>query len=156
VRAGGRESQALQSAAQKAFLDQSFQSESDCFKEKVACLFVDAVFYIGILLIMPLPTVYFCGLVLLLVLQPLCSATRHEMFNAAHPLLSYPHAHHISSSHSRQYHDDEARQWICGVQEASCDRVVQSCSGSGCALVDVLQPHACIVYMTAVAERDLL
>ena len=98
------------------------------------------------------------GAVLLLILVPLCSAARYEMFHGAHPLMKQAHASESgAAAHPIQLHDDDVRQWICSVHQGiSCDQVVQSCSSSACSLVDALPPHSCIIYMNAAAARELL
>jgi hypothetical protein len=105
---------------------------------------------------MPLPLLRSVA-VFLLIWVPLCSAARHEMFHGVHPLMKQTHAaESAAAADPIQLHDDDIRQWICGVQGVSCDRVVQSCSSSGCYLVDALPPHSCIVYMNVAAARELL
>ena len=108
-------------------------------------------------MIMRLSTLCCCAVVLLLIVISPCLAAKHEMFHAMHPLLTRPHATpRAAAADSGQHLDDEATQWVCSVQGVSCDGVVQSCSSSGCALVDVLPPHACIILMKGEVAHQLL
>jgi hypothetical protein len=106
---------------------------------------------------MPLPNLNGCRAVLLLIVLQLCSAARHDMFHAAHPLMMQPHAGPTTAANNvGENHDDDMGQWICSVHGTSCDQVVRSCSSRGCSLADVLPPHACIIYMNYDAARAVL